>query len=102
MMPVVVANTYGEREAEAMLVKAWELMGGLSAEGIRVCRIFDQASSAVIYIYLHQNLFPPSGQNSSAAVRAACLYSRPSLFPESFSFFTLFRRKTNPSSSPVR
>ncbi len=36
MMPVVVANSYGEREAEAMLVKAWEMLGGLSAEGIRV------------------------------------------------------------------
>ena len=36
MMPVVVANTYGERDAEMMLVKAWEIMGGLSAEGIRV------------------------------------------------------------------
>lgn len=36
MMPVVVATTYGERDAENMLVKAWELMGGLSAEGIRV------------------------------------------------------------------
>ncbi len=36
MMPVVVATTYGERDAENMLVRAWELMGGLSAEGVRV------------------------------------------------------------------
>lgn len=36
MMPVVVATTYGERDAENMLVKAWEIMGGVSAEGIRV------------------------------------------------------------------
>ena len=32
MMPVVVATTYGERDAENMLVKAWELMEGLSGE----------------------------------------------------------------------
>ncbi|MDE6875867.1 MAG: SCP2 sterol-binding domain-containing protein [Lachnospiraceae bacterium] len=36
MMPIVVATTYGERDAENMLVKAWELMGGLSAESIGV------------------------------------------------------------------
>lgn len=35
MMPVVIANTYGERDAETMLVKAWEIMGGPVADGIR-------------------------------------------------------------------
>ncbi len=40
MMPVVVATTYGERDAENMLVKAWELMGGLS-ESIHVSQPLD-------------------------------------------------------------
>lgn len=35
MMPVVIANTYGERDAEAMLIKAWEIMGGMAVDGIR-------------------------------------------------------------------
>lgn len=34
MFPVVLANTYGEREAEATLIKAWELLGGISLDGI--------------------------------------------------------------------
>ncbi|MBQ9118959.1 MAG: SCP2 sterol-binding domain-containing protein [Lachnospiraceae bacterium] len=34
MMPVVIANTYGEREAEGHLLRAWETLGGLTAEGI--------------------------------------------------------------------
>ena len=36
MLPVVMATTYGEREAQTTLIKAWEMLGGLSAEGIRV------------------------------------------------------------------
>lgn len=34
MMPVVMANTYGEREAELILKKAWELLGGNTCGGI--------------------------------------------------------------------
>lgn len=34
MFPVVLANTYGEREAEGTLIKAWELLGGISLDGI--------------------------------------------------------------------
>ena len=34
MFPVVMANTYGEREAEATLVKAWELLGGIVLDGM--------------------------------------------------------------------
>lgn len=34
MMPVVIANTYGEREAVNTLITAWEIMGGIAIEGI--------------------------------------------------------------------
>ena len=34
MMPVVIANTYGERDAENHLLRAWETLGGLVAEGV--------------------------------------------------------------------
>lgn len=34
MMPVVISNTYGEREAENTLVRAWELLGGRICSGI--------------------------------------------------------------------
>lgn len=35
MMPVVISNTYGEQDAENMLTKAWELLGGIPAQGMR-------------------------------------------------------------------
>ena len=34
MMPVVMATTYGEREAEYSLIRAWEMLGGVPGEGI--------------------------------------------------------------------
>lgn len=34
MLPVVMATTYGEREAQHTLVKAWEMLGGVPCEGI--------------------------------------------------------------------
>lgn len=34
MMPVVTATTYGEKEAQLTLIKAWELLGGLPCNGI--------------------------------------------------------------------
>ena len=34
MFPVVIANTYGERDAELTLIKAWELLGGIPCNGI--------------------------------------------------------------------
>lgn len=34
MMPVVMATTYGEREAEFALVRAWEMLGGVPSEGL--------------------------------------------------------------------
>lgn len=34
MLPVVMATTYGEREAQASLIRAWEMLGGLPCEGI--------------------------------------------------------------------
>jgi len=35
MMPVVIASTYGERDVECTLIKAWELLGGIPIEGLR-------------------------------------------------------------------
>lgn len=34
MLPVVMATTYGERDAQYTLIKAWEMLGGLSIEGL--------------------------------------------------------------------
>lgn len=34
MFPVVMATTYGEREAEFSLIRAWEMLGGMPIEGL--------------------------------------------------------------------
>lgn len=34
MLPVVMATTYGERDAELNLVKAWETLGGIPIDGL--------------------------------------------------------------------
>lgn len=34
MMPVVISSTYGECEAEQVLIKSWELLGGMPCRGI--------------------------------------------------------------------
>lgn len=34
MLPIVTATTYGEREAECTLVRAWEMLGGIPGEGL--------------------------------------------------------------------
>lgn len=34
MLPIVIATTYGERDAEQTLIKAWELLGGISFNGL--------------------------------------------------------------------
>ncbi len=34
MLPVVTANSYGEREAQLYLIKAWEMLGGISCNGL--------------------------------------------------------------------
>ncbi|MCH5266061.1 MAG: SCP2 sterol-binding domain-containing protein [Lachnospiraceae bacterium] len=34
MFPVVMATTYGEREAEYSLIRAWEMLGGVPIEGL--------------------------------------------------------------------
>ena len=34
MMPVVIATTYGEKDALFSLVRAWEMLGGIPSEGI--------------------------------------------------------------------
>lgn len=35
MMPVVLSSSYGERDAENTLIKAWELLGGIVVDGMR-------------------------------------------------------------------
>ncbi len=34
MLPLVMATTYGEREAEYSLIRAWEMLGGVPCEGL--------------------------------------------------------------------
>lgn len=34
MMPVVVSTTYGEKDAQFTMVKAWEMLGGIPCDGI--------------------------------------------------------------------
>ncbi len=34
MLPVAIANTYGERDAELYMIKAWETLGGLPVSGL--------------------------------------------------------------------
>lgn len=34
MLPVVMASTYGERDAQYTLIKAWEILGGMPIEGL--------------------------------------------------------------------
>lgn len=34
MLPVVMSSTYGERDAEFTLIKAWEMLGGIPLNGI--------------------------------------------------------------------
>ena len=34
MLPVVTATTYGEREAECNLIRAWEMLGGVPGDGL--------------------------------------------------------------------
>ena len=42
MMPVVISNTYGEKENMISLIKAWETLGGIAAEGI--CAYVDNST----------------------------------------------------------
>jgi multimeric flavodoxin WrbA len=34
MLPVAIASTYGERDAELFLIKAWEILGGIPVSGL--------------------------------------------------------------------
>ena len=34
MMPVVLSNTVGEKEAQLTLIRAWEILGGISCDGV--------------------------------------------------------------------
>ncbi len=76
MMPVVIADTCGEREAESYLLRAWETLGGLTAEGITafvenqaefetaaVYRNIIEKKTEAFYRIIHQKgrLLPSSG-----------------------------------------
>lgn len=54
MMPVVISTSYGEQEAEMMLKKAWEVLGGISLEGLVAYvdsyEVFEKNSSYLAYI----------------------------------------------------
>ena len=53
MMPVVTATTYGEKDAQFTLVKAWEMLGGIPCDGI--CAYVDDTvtfETSTEYAYL--------------------------------------------------
>lgn len=53
MMPVVLATTYGEKDAQFTLVKAWEMLGGIPCDGI--CAYVDDTvtfETSTEYTYL--------------------------------------------------
>lgn len=53
MMPVVLATTYGEKEAQFSMVKAWEMLGGIPCDGI--CAYVDDTvtfETSTEYAYL--------------------------------------------------
>ena len=54
MMPVVVATAYGEQDAELSLKKAWDILGGISLNGlacyVESAEVLDRDSSYLAYI----------------------------------------------------
>ncbi len=86
MLPIVMANTYGERDAELTLIKAWELLGGISVSGLSAyvddhvdfetnsayaALIEKQAESYYRMIYQKVKMLP----TSSTAINQKVLYS---------------------------
>ena len=43
MFPVVIASTYGERDAQFALIRAWEMLGGIPCDGL--CAYVDVAAA---------------------------------------------------------
>lgn len=87
MLPVVMATTYGERDAELSLVRAWETLGGIPVNGLvayidnlddfegneEYTRIIEKRSEA-LYRAIHQKT--KSLPTSNLAVRANLLKTR--------------------------
>ena len=87
MLPVVMATTYGERDAEVSLVKAWETLGGIPITGlvayVENLEEFEQNESyrniiekktETLYRSIHQKT--QSLPTSTLAVRASLLKTR--------------------------
>jgi hypothetical protein len=78
MFPIVLANTYGERETEATLIRAWELLGGISLDGISAyvenhvdfetnpeyVKLIEQKSETLYRLINHKAKLFPSSNNA--------------------------------------
>lgn len=87
MLPVVMATTYGERDAESNLVRAWETLGGIPITGLaayvenvddfekneKYASLIEKKSEA-LYRAVHQKT--ESLPNSNFAVRTNLLKTR--------------------------
>lgn len=87
MLPVVMATTYGERDAELSLVRAWETLGGIPVNGVvayvenpdefeaneEYSRIIEKRAEA-LYRAVHQRT--KSLPTSNLAVRANLLKTK--------------------------
>lgn len=87
MLPVVMATTYGEREAEFNLLKAWETLGGIPIDGLAAyvenledfennetyCKIIEKKAE-MLYRSIHQKT--SSLPTSNLAVKANLLRTR--------------------------
>lgn len=87
MLPVVMATTYGERDVESNLVKAWETLGGIPLAGLVAYvenldefeknedyRTFIEKKAETLYRSVHQKT--QSLPNSNFAVRTNVLKTR--------------------------
>jgi len=78
MLPVVMATTYGEKEAELSLCKAWEMLGGIPMDGLAayveehiefesnaVYRDIIEKKAEMLYRYIRQKIKSlPSSTNA--------------------------------------
>lgn len=88
MLPVVMANTYGERDAQLTLIKAWELLGGIPCNGLSAyvedhvdfetntdyAQIIEKTSES-FYRTIHQKM--KMLPTSNAAIKQTVLKSSP-------------------------
>lgn len=87
MLPVVMATTYGERDAEVSLVKAWETLGGIPITGLvayvenleefeqnEIYSSIIEKKTETLYRSIHQKT--QSLPTSNLAVKASLLKTR--------------------------